>query len=449
MPELPMSHAVPAWQAALEAETAEPSLRRIMLASLAVIAIGFGGFLGWACLAKLDNAVPANGTIIVESKRKTVSLADGGLLKALYVKEGEHVEAGQALLRLDEVQAQAQLGSLKVQSWTAIARIARLRAEQNDERDLDFSADLLAAAAADRAIAELVANERKVFQDRRAAYDGTLAVQRNKVQQASEQITALQAQLEANRQRLVFTEQELEGTNELFAKGFATKTKIYELKRNQAELRGNIGELTARRSAAQEAIGQAELELAATTKQRQQDISKDLQDAQSSAADFAEKLRGAEDTLAHRLVSAPDSGTVTDIKFFTPGSAIGPGQPILDIVPRNDRLLVEVAVRPEDIEHVHPEQKVNIRLTAYKQHKVPVLSGRLLYVSADRQQDVKGEPFFQARAAIDPAALDGIRGVALYPGMPAEVLIIGGERTAIDYFLSPITDGIRRSLHEE
>jgi HlyD family secretion protein len=444
-----MTHAVPAWQIALEAETPEPSLRRIMLTSFAVIGLGFGGFLAWACLAKIDSAVPANGTIVVEGKRKTVSLADGGLLKTLYVKEGERVEAGQPLFRLDEVQAQAQLGSLKVQSWTAIARIARLRAEQRDAHDIEFPADLLAATATDSAVADLVVNEGKVFQDRWAAYEATLAVQRNKVRQAEEQITALQSQLEATRQRLGFTEQELAGTSELFAKGFATKTKIYEQKRNQAEMRGNIGELVARKSAAQEAIGQAQLELASTTKQRQQDVSKDLQEAQSSAADTVQKLRGAEDTLAHRLVTAPEAGTVTDIKFFTPGSAIGPGQPILDIVPQNDRMLVEVTVRPEDIEHVHPEQKVNIRLTAYKQHKTPVLTGHILYVSADRQQDAKGEPLFLARAEIDAAALSGIRGVTLYPGMPAEVLIIGGERTAIDYFLSPITDGIRRSMHEE
>jgi HlyD family secretion protein len=112
-------------------------------------------------------------------------------------------------------------------------------------------------------------------------------------------------------------------------------------------------------------------------------------------------------------------------------------------------MLVEANVRPDDIEHVHPGQRVNIRLTSYKQHKVPVLTGRLTYVSADRQQDQKGDPFFLVRAEIDRDALAAIKGVALYPGMPTEVLIIGGERTAIDYFLSPITDSLRRSLHEE
>jgi HlyD family secretion protein len=140
---------------------------------------------------------------------------------------------------------------------------------------------------------------------------------------------------------------------------------------------------------------------------------------------------------------------VTDLKFFTSGSSITPNQPILDIVPAEDRMVVEVAVRPDDVEQVHVGQKANIRLTSYKQHKVPVLSGQLVYVAADRQQDQKGEPFFTARAEIDQRELARLADVKLYPGMPAEVLIIGGERRAIDYFISPITDSFRRALREE
>jgi HlyD family secretion protein len=443
-----MSQTIPAWQIEIEAQSPEPSLRRIALASLIVIGIGFGGFFGWACIAQLDSAVPATGSIVVESKRKTVSLLDPGILKTLYVKEGDQVQLGQPLLRLDEEQILSQLGSLKAQHWTVIAKMTRLRAEQGDQHDIEFPPDLLAATA-DRAVGQLVANERRVFQDRWTLYEGTLAVQRSKISQSREQITALQAQIDAVQQRLGYTVHELEGTSELMAKGLATKTRFYELKRSEAEMRGNLGGLTAKRAETHQAIAQTELEMISTTNQRRQDISKDLQDAQSAAADLAEKIRGAEDTLAKRLVVAPDPGTVTDIKFFTPGSSIGAGQPILDIVPQNDKMIVEVNVRPEDIGHVHAGQKVNIRLTAYKQHKIPTLSGHLLYVSADRQQDPKGEPYFVSRAEIEDEALAAVKGIALYPGMPAEVLIINGERTAIDFFISPITDSLRRSFREE
>jgi HlyD family secretion protein len=270
-----------------------------------------------------------------------------------------------------------------------------------------------------------------------------------KILQSRDQISAFRAQAAAMRQRLAYTEQELAGVNKLLASGYATKTRQLELMRNRSEFLGNIGEFDARAAEAEQAIAQTQLEILSTDNQRRQDISKDLQDAQSSAADLAEKIRGAEDTVAKKLIAAPEAGTVTDIRFFTPGSSINAGQPILDIVPQDDRMVVEANVRPEDIENVRPGQRVNIRLTAYKHSQVPVLTGKLVYLSADRQTDAKGVPYFLARAEIDPEALAHLKEVNLYPGMPADVLIIGGERKVIDYFLSPITRSFEKAFREE
>lgn len=444
-----MSQLIPTWQAEIETEDSGPSLRRIVIASLAIIGIGFGGFFAWAFIAPLDSAVPANGTIVVNSKRKTISVLDSGILRELYVKEGSRVEEGQPLLRLDGAQVQSQLGSLKVQYWSAVGKLARLRAEQREDTTIDFPRDLTEAAANEPGLADLMVNEQIMLRDRLNTYRGTHAVQEKKISQLRDQIAAFRAQASAMKQRLSYTEQELSGVNELYASGFATKTKLLELKRSQAELIGNVGELNAKIAEAEQVIAQTQLEKLSTENQRKQEISKDLQDAQSSAADFAEKIRGSEDTVAKKLVTAPEAGTVTDIRFFTPGSSISAGQPILDIVPLDDRMVVEANIRPEDIENVHLGQKINIRLTAYKQNQVPVLTGKLVYVSADRQQDQKGVPFFLARAEIDGEALTRLKGVSLYPGMPAEVLIIGGERKAIDYFISPITRSLERAFRED
>lgn len=446
-----MSQLIPTWQAEIETETEDhgPSLRRIVIVSLAIIGIGFGSFFAWAFMAPLDSAVPANGTIVVNSKRKTISVLDSGILRELYVTEGSRVEQGQPLLQLDGAQVQSQLGSLKVQYWSSVGKLARLRAEQREETTIDFPPDLVEAAATDPGLADLMANEQNMLRDRLNTYHGTQAVQEKKINQLHDQISSFRAQEAAMKQRLVYTEQELTGVNELFASGFATKTRLLELKRSQAELIGNVGELRGKSAEAEQVIAQTQLEKLSAENQRKQDISRDLQDAQSSAADLAEKIRGSEDTVAKKLVIAPEAGTVTDIKFFTPGSSIVAGQPILDIVPLDDRMVVEANVRPEDIENVHPGQKINIRLTAYKANRVPVLTGKLVYVSADRQQDQKGVPFFLARAEIDGEALAGLKGVTLYPGMPAEVLIIGGERKAIDYFISPITRSLERAFRED
>jgi HlyD family secretion protein len=440
---------MPVWQETLEPEDEGPSLRRIVITSLVIIGVGFGSFFTWAFIAPLDRAVPADGTVVVNSKRKTISVVESGILSELYVKEGMRVEEGQPLLRLDSNQAQAQLGSLKVQYWTSVAKLARLRTEQKGETAIPFPAELTRAVATDPSVAEVMTNEQTVIRDRWATYLGTQAVQDKKIGQSRDQITAFQAQAQANKQRLAYTEQELGGVNQLYASGFATKTKLLELKRSQAELIGNIGELTAKIAEAEQTIAQTELEKLSNENQRRQDISKDLQDTQTMVADLAEKIRGSQDVVSKKLITAPETGTVTDIKFFTPGSSINAGQPILDIVPQDDRMVIEANIRPEDIENVHPGQRVNIRLTAYKHNQVPVLTGGLTYVSADRQVDARGVPFFIARAEIDTSALARLKNVNLYPGMPAEVLIIGGERKAIDYFISPITRSLDRAFREE
>lgn len=437
------------WHDSNEAADHGPSLRRIVISSLTVIAVGFGSFFAWAFIAPLDSAVPAAGTVVVNSKRKTVSVLEAGILSELYVSEGSRVEEGQPLLRLDSNQAGALLGSLKAQYWGVVARLARLRAEQKGEMEIVFPPELIAAAQTEAGLTDLITNERMVIRDRWNSYTGAQAVQDKKISQSRDQISALRAQASAMKQRLAYTEQELDGVNQLLASGFATKTKQLELMRNKAEMTGNIGELTAKIAEAEQSIAQTELEKISAENLRKQEISKDLQEAQSTAAELSEKVRGSTDVVTKKLITAPEAGTITDIKFFTPGSSINAGQPILDIVPQDDRMLIEANIRPEDIENVHPGQRMNIRLTAYKQSRVPVLTGKLIYVSADRQVDPRGNPYFLARAEIDEAAMGKLKGVSLYPGMPADVLIIGGERKAIDYFISPITRSLDRAFREE
>jgi HlyD family secretion protein len=202
--------------------------------------------------------VPANGTVVVSSKRKTVSIVDSGILSELYVSEGSEVKAGQPLLRLDSNQVEAQLGSLEVQYWTSVAKLARLRAEQKGETTVTFPASLIAAAKKDSSLADMMVNEQNVIRDRWNTYLGTQAVQDKKIGQSRDQITAFKAQAAATKQRLAYTEQELNGVNQLFASGYATKTQLLDLKRSQSELTGNIGELTAKIAEAEQTIAQTE-----------------------------------------------------------------------------------------------------------------------------------------------------------------------------------------------
>ena len=426
-----------------------PSLRRIALASAVTVALGFGGLGTWASLTPLDSAVSAQGLFVAAGKRKTVSLLDGGILKQLLVKEGDQVQAGQTLMLLDDVQLRTAMNQAKALYWGAVARVARLNAETRDQRQLVMPADLQSAAASDSTVASLAQAERNLFASRWDTFDGNARIGARKIEQFQSQVITLQAELVFLNTRLRLTEEEGRGVEYLVRDHLEVKSKSLELRRAVAELQGAIGDTAGRLADAGHTIEQTKLEMTNYAETRRSDASKDLQETQAAKADAVQRLQAAEDLLAKREVVAPEAGTVTDIKSFTPGSSISPGQPVLDLVPAQQTLLIEAPVVPTDIEHVHVGQRVNIRLSAYKAHRVPTVEGRLVYVGADRQLDPQSNPVFYVRAELDRDALKPFPGVVVYPGMPADVLIIGGERTAFDFMISPIRDGMRHGMRED
>jgi HlyD family secretion protein len=426
-----------------------PSLRRLAIASALTVVVGFGGLGVWAAVTPLDSAVSAQGLFVAAGKRKTVVLQDGGILSKLLVKEGEEVEVGQTLLTLDDVQTRTAMNQVKAQYWGAVAKATRLQAETRDERSLVMPNDLLAVAAEDPTIAPLVRAEQGLFASRWDTFDGNARISGRKILQLQFQMSALQVQIATLNKRLEFTREESRTIELLRKDRLETKSHSLDLQRAVAELEGALGDATGRYEEAGQAIEQTKSELTNYAETRRSDASKDLQETQVAMADAAQRLRSAEDLQSKRKVLAPEAGTVTDIKSFTPGSSITPGQPVLDIVPANKRLLVEAPVSPTDIEHVHVGQRVNFRLSAYKAHRVPTVEGRLVYVAADRQQDAQGNPIFLVRAELDRDALKPFPGVLVYPGMPADLLIIGGERSALNFLISPILDGMRHGMREE
>jgi HlyD family secretion protein len=426
-----------------------PSLRRLAVASVVTVGLGFGGLLTWASLTPLDSAVSADGLFVAAGKRKTVTLLEGGILKTLLVKEGDHVATGQRLLLLDDVQLRATMNQVRLQYWGAVAKAARLEAETEDQRTLTMPADLMAVAERDPSVASLMRAEQDLFASRWVTFDGNARISGRKIAQSQSQSTSLAGMIVTLQQRIALTQQEVQSIDYLLARGLETRSRSLDLHRAVAELQGALLDVNGRLAGTGHTIEQTKLEFQNLAETRRSDAAKDLQEAKATIEDAAQHLKAAEDLLAKTTVLAPEAGTVTDIKFFTPGSSITPGQPILDIVPADTRLLVEAPVQPTDIEHVHVGQKVNFKLSAYKAHRVPTVEGRLVYVAADRTPDAQGNPVFLVRAELDADALKPFPGVIVYPGMPANVLIIGGERTALDFIISPILDGMRRGMREE
>ena len=427
----------------------EPSLRSTVIAGFATVAVAFGGFIGWSAFAPIESAAIASAVVIADSHRKTVQHLEGGILRELLVQEGTQVKAGQVLMRLDSLQAEASLGQLRGQYWVALARVARLRAEQEGLREITFPPELTAQNH-DPHARDIMSTQQQLFRARWESYDGVVAVQKRRIEQIQEEITGLQAQLVATADRLKFTEEELKNVKALFEKGYERRPRLLELQRAAAELRGERGELQGKIARARQEVAAAELEVIGLQNVRSTEIAKELQDAQAVAAELADRIRSASDVVERREIVAPQDGIVVGLKFFTPGGVIGPGQPILDIVPLNDDLVIEARVSPTDIDAVRVGQPAHVRLLAYKQREVPMIDGVLTQVSADQMIDPNtSEPYFAARVTLDRESLQGLDGVSLHPGMPAEALIVTGERVALEYFLSPITHSMRRAFREE
>jgi HlyD family type I secretion membrane fusion protein len=281
------------------------------------------------------------------------------------------------------------------------------------------------------------------------ALDGSVRVQERKIAQQQAQMGAIRAQIASAGTRLALIQEEMQGVDFLLARGLSTKPRQLELRRTEADLRGQIGQLGAQLTQGMQTIAQIELEIINAAEARRADISRERAETQSAQADADQRLRAATDQLQKREMTAPENGTITDLKFFTLGSSIVAGQPIMDLVPETQHLLIEGNVAPNEVEHLSVGQPVNIRLTAYKAHRVPVISGHLIYVGADRQMDANNQPVFVVRAEVDQGALKDKPGVVLLPGMPADVLVVNGKRSVLSFLISPITDSLFHAMREE
>ncbi|WEK49215.1 MAG: HlyD family type I secretion periplasmic adaptor subunit [Candidatus Kaistia colombiensis] len=441
-------YATAARRARHEVLETEPSLRTPILAGVLAILVGFGGFAGWAYSANLDSAAVATGSVIVDTKRKTVSHFEGGILKQLLVREGDLVEVGQPLILLDDTRARSELQQLTARRFALTAKLARLRSEQADIDKVDFPQELLNST--DPAARDAVEAERRFFLTRIAAKAGRLDVLRKAVEQHEAEAQALIAQIEATRRQSELLQEQRDTIAGLVAKGLSKRSQLLEIDSRASQLVGNSGELLANKAKAEQAKAGAKLELLALTSDWLQQVAGEIATTRGELADVDEKIVASRDVLRRLEVRSPEAGVIVNSQVRTIGAAISAGAPLMDIVPENEPLIIEAHVSPTDIDSIRVGAPVRIRLTAYNQRSQAPLEGRLTYVAADHEVDERtNAAYFVTRAEVLPDSLASAPDVKLYPGMPADVLIINKPRRAIDYLLSPITDSLNAAFHEE
>lgn len=430
--------------------------RAIRRQGFALVLVVFGGFGAWASLAPLNSAALAPGVITVEHYRKTVQHLEGGIIRSLDVHDGDSVQQDQVVATLDDTQPRAQLEVLRGQLYIRIAQEARLSAQRDGLTGVHYPQELLAHRN-DPRIQEAIRLQNQTFTVRQAAKDGESAVYRRQIEQLHAKVKGLHAQ-KLSRDRLVESYRgELADFKSLLKEGFTEKQKVEEMERALAQSEGQHGELLSDIAASELHIAEIELKILQLQKDLQREVAKELSEAQTELFQLREKVQSLESTVNRSVIRTPVSGMVLGLAVHTIGAVIPPGGRLLDIVPQDQKLIIEAQVAPIDIDRVKVGQVAEVRFSAFKTRDVPTIEGTLISLSADRIVEENKEnrsseaSYYLARVAVSPDGLQALSAanLELVPGMPVEVLINTGARTLVQYLMKPLTDTFKRAFLED
>ena len=430
-------------------DAAAPRTRWPVLFGMTVFLVFVVGFGVWSVFAPLAEAAIAPGTIKVEGNHRTVQHLEGGIVREILVRDGSKVEAGQVLVRLDDVQSDSTAEAQRAQRWALMAQDARLVAEMGKPGEaIAFPTELLNS---DQSRArDAVRGQRGLYEVRTASLNSQLQVFRARIEQQQAAIRGARGQMAATRDQIVLIRQEEKMRQGLVSQGLARLPDLLALQRAAAGLEGTIQDLTGQIDRANATIQESEKQIQQVTDQRMQEVSTELRDVRGKLADVEERLRAASDVQTRRDILAPESGTVVNLRLFTLGAVVKPGDPILELVPDNDRLVAEVNIQPSDIDVVFPGLRSEVRLPAFKQRLVPFLHGQVTWVAADvTTNEQSRQQYYRAFILIDRDQLEKQPNVFLTPGMPVEAHVQIGERSFFRYMTQPIRDSFARAFREQ
>jgi HlyD family type I secretion membrane fusion protein len=417
--------------------------RRLGYVAVLLLVAGLGG---WSVIAPLASAAIAIGVVSPDGYRKTIQHLEGGIIRAIHVREGDFVTAGQKLVTLEETQAKANYEELRERYVYLLAMEARLIAEQTGADTIEFPAELMTLGTGE---AQNLRGEEDLFLSRRATREGRERILDQRVKQLEEEIVGLRAVIAADSTQLELIKQEIAGVKELYDKGLERLPRLLALQRSQADIRGEQARYGAQIARNKQEIGESEMQLLTMRQEDKEKINEDLTKVRSALAELRSQLPSRADVLTRTIITAPIAGTVMNVRVTTESGVVRPGEPILDIVPVEAKLIIDARVRPIDIDTVQPGMKAHVLLTAYRQRNLLQIHGSLRSISADRLiDDRSGEAYFLAKVEVDRAELARLKDVRLMPGMPAEVMILTGERTLLDYFLRGFLESVTKSFRE-
>ena len=410
-------------------------LRRQAWRAIVPLAAAAALSAAWSASAPLSGAVIAPAQIKVELNRKTVQHQEGGIVREILVRDGQKVRAGEPLVVVGDVRSDSTLKLLQDQLAAERIREARAAAEAALASHFDAPAD---------------SRERALFATRRRILDEQIASLQAQIREAEAQAAALHTQIEATESSVRLSAEELRMNEELARQGFVHRTRILALQRTEADYRARVGEYRSELAAARQRIADMRARIAQARNLYQSQAADELRDASAKVRDLEERLRPSQDQVERQIVRSPVDGEVMAMRVTTPGAVIGPREPILDVVPGQEKLVVEARIRPQDIDYVRKDARAEVRLlNAFDSRSAPLLPGKVAFVSADRVKAADSpDSWFVAAVELDAAEVARHPGLRLQAGMPAELYVTTPARTLVAYLARPLEVFASRAMRE-
>lgn len=412
-----------------------------------VIGLAILAFAAWASWAPLSGAVVAMGLVKTELNRKAVQHPEGGIIKTIHVRDGDMVRVGQPLAELDSVSTDSNHRLLL--EMTAFETLKRDRLDAEQQLQSVFNLDRgLVGFFGEALIQPAYQRELKIFRARRDSLDQQLATLSEQLKAIELERRALQDQIKADRDSIRLVDEELAMNRSLESQKFVSKARVLSYERAIADYQSKLSEHEATLAQTVQRTNDVKLRMSAIRTDYQRMASEEYKESSTRLVELRERLRPAEDAMQRKIIHAPVSGRVVGLRFHAPGQVAGPRDVLMEIVPDEEALVLEAQVSVDGIRQLYVNQSADIRFTAFKSRTTPIVTGRVIYVSADALTDKNGIPFYQVHIRPDPASLKKAGITHIQPGMAAEVFMRTEERTALDYLLSPVTDTLRKSMRE-
>lgn len=427
------------------------SVRGPMLVGFACVILLFFGFGLWSVVARIDGAIVASGQVQVEQNRQVVAHRDGGEVAAVHVSEGDLVVADQLLLTLSGRDIESSLAITEGQLFEMMARAARLQAERDGVDVIAFSDELLARAQMDADVALLAAGQRDLFTARRLTAQKEIEQLGKRSIQIGAQIDGIAAQSDALETQLSLIDEDLVSQNTLLKRGLTQQSRVISLRREQADVTGQIGSLLASQAQARSQVAEIELQVFKLGSDRRETAITTLRDIQASSLELRQQRALLLDQLERLDIRAPVSGIVYDLAVFGPGAVVTPAAPVLYLVPQDRPLVIASRVSPIHVDQVYPGQSVRLRFSTFDSRTTPEINGFVTKVSADAfTDDAVQTRYYLAEIHIDEAQRNLLpTGSVLIPGMPVETYMSTGARSPLAYLTKPLTDYFVRAFRED